>query len=58
MTLQPDVVIIDSDSKNLTLATNFILDYIPSSIEAFSMDGPLGTIEINVLFKINGVSNT
>ncbi len=54
--LQPQVVIIDSDNDNLTLATDFLLDYAPSSVDALTMDGPLGNIDINVLFEINQVS--
>ena len=51
------MVIIDSDSGNLTLVTEFLLDYSPSSIDALSIDEPLGIIDVNVLFEINEVSS-
>ena len=56
VSLQPEVVIIDSDSENMTLTTDYLLDYAPSSVEALSVNGPLGNISINVLFEINTVS--
>ncbi len=54
--LQPEVVVIDSDSVNLTLLTEFLVDYTPSSLSALSVDEPIGSVDINVVFEINQVS--
>ena len=53
--LQPEVVVIDSDGENLTLVTEFLVDYTASSISALSIDEPIGSVDINVLFEINQV---
>ena len=57
VSLQPQVLIIDSDSANQTLASEFLLDYSPSSVDALSTDSPLGNIAVDVLFETNGVSS-
>ena len=54
--LQPEVVIIDTDNENLTLITDFLVDYTPSTVSVLSIDQPIGNVNINVLFQTNQVS--
>ena len=49
--LEPEVVIIDSEDENSTLATEFLLEYTTTSTSVLSMDEPIGNIYLNVLLE-------
>ena len=56
VTLQPEVVIIDSEGEDSTLLTHFLVEYAVSNKDAINASGSLlGTVEINVLFESNRV---
>ena len=56
VTLQPEIVIIDSGDEDPILVTQFQVEYAASSREVITTGTLLGTVDINVLFESNRVS--